>query len=116
MILKVIFCVMMVFILQAVSLMKTSRGLQETWHKWEGLAPRGTSQSVERKLMKAGYLDAHGEKKNDFPPIEFWKDFRAWGGIRPMCVYHGIRYSRVLFEPGEAYDPCACITGSGILE
>eukprot|EP00397_Hematodinium_sp_SG-2012_P011645 GEMP01011790.1.p1 GENE.GEMP01011790.1~~GEMP01011790.1.p1 ORF type:complete len:849 (+),score=187.26 GEMP01011790.1:146-2692(+) len=58
----VIFCVMMVFIFQALGLMYVSYELTRKWHRWENISAKGTSKSIEILFRQYGYLDQKGRK------------------------------------------------------
>eukprot|EP00397_Hematodinium_sp_SG-2012_P002552 GEMP01002559.1.p1 GENE.GEMP01002559.1~~GEMP01002559.1.p1 ORF type:complete len:858 (+),score=180.68 GEMP01002559.1:128-2701(+) len=62
----VIFCVMIVFIFQALALMEVSRELVSKWNLWENVHSVGTAGSIEFLLKEYGYLDRHGNKSKRY--------------------------------------------------
>ena len=93
----VIFCVMMVFILQASLMMRVATDLPSCWAEWEFLSPTGASASLEKELVRAKYIKADGTKGKDFTAGDFER--RYWNVFGLKQVFDLVRKKWLVLRP-----------------
>ncbi|CAD7927487.1 unnamed protein product [Amoebophrya sp. A25] len=87
-----IFCVMMVFMLQAATLMHISEQLDRIWDRWENMTPKGHANSLEAHLQHHGYLDKDGKMKDAFTTVSFQERMWQLDSHKMLIIWHALRH------------------------
>eukprot|EP00397_Hematodinium_sp_SG-2012_P023112 GEMP01023992.1.p1 GENE.GEMP01023992.1~~GEMP01023992.1.p1 ORF type:complete len:456 (+),score=69.97 GEMP01023992.1:174-1541(+) len=88
----VIFCVMMVFIFQALSLIFVSHERTALWDKWENIAAKGPGVSIEAQFKEYGYVDKDGHMRKPYQVPGIFHRMFIQDDIHAMLQWRALRH------------------------
>ncbi|KAF4745923.1 hypothetical protein FOZ62_015621 [Perkinsus olseni] len=95
----IIFCVMVVFIFQCVTLMLGAERITRRWDVWEQMSETGREKhvdsrhnSLERRLVDRGFLDEEGNEKSPLKFSENWFSYSVPDELRDIVIWRLLRH------------------------
>ncbi|KAF4672960.1 hypothetical protein FOL47_011149 [Perkinsus chesapeaki] len=95
----ILFCVMVVFIFQCITLMLGAERITRRWDTWEEMAETGREthvdarhKSLERRLIDRGFLDEEGKEKALLKFSENWLSYILPDELRDIVIWRLLRH------------------------